>query len=721
MPWSAFPFVRIIFSLIIGILLCTYFHLYSFYFLVIITCLSIAYILFYFLLNPEKRRKFDFVFGLIAALLFVCLGIALTTNKTEIIKPNHFANLSDSIMYYEGLVNEAVQEKTKTYNTEIKVIRIFSGGKWQEAEGFILLYIKKIDNKNLILKYGDKIVIKGQPQPTLPPLNPQAFNFRQYLAYQQIYHQHFISPHQLEVIGNEVPNVIYNLALKLRKKADSSLRKFIKGEQEYAIVTALVLGVKDYLDNEIRSAYSNTGAMHVLAVSGLHVGILFKILEWLLGWIKRKQSYGKWLFLGVVLVVLWFYAFITGLSASVLRAVIMFSMVAIASVIQRNSNIYNTIAFSALLILGYDPYLLFSVSFQLSYLAVLGIIYFFQKIYDLIRLEDIFPTMPLWLFKILNFVWSITCVSIAAQLGTFPVGLYYFHQFPVYFMLSNLVVIPLATFLFSGGLVIIFLDFIPIPVLSYVNEWVGIFTEYLVFAQNWLLFSIDHFPFSVINGISISLWETLTIYLTILLICLLFIFRKLSYLITVFVLVGVFGTWQVIEFVQQQQQESIYIFHTNKNLNINLLAGNHNVLIADSSLLYDDLKIRNQFYNYWAYKGVTPTQVTYANMDNLAAFENQKVALQRGISFYLLAYKGKQILWLSQKTNQKSLPSADYLVISNNAVRNLQQVKAENYQQVIVDTSNSRYNAGKLQEQAEKLGIRLHNIHTQGAFLQDFE
>lgn len=719
MPWSAFPFVRIVFALMVGILLCTYLQLFFSYFGIVTILLSIVYFLIYFIFTPEKKRKFNFIFGLIGSLIFMCLGITLTNEKTEIRQASHFANLSDSITYYEGIVNEDVQSKTKTYNTEIKVKRIFAQGKWQNATGLILLYIKKIENESLSLKYGDKVVVKGSPQPTQPPFNPQTFNFQQYLAYQQIYHQQFIEPIQIKVIGNEVPNLIYDLALRLRKKADASLRKFIKGEQEYAIVTALVLGVKDYLDNEIRSAYSNTGAMHVLAVSGLHVGILFKILEWLFGWLKRKKSYGKWLFLSLILIVLWFYAFITGLSPSVLRAVIMFSMVAVAGVIQRNSNIYNTIAFSALLILSYDPYLMFSVSFQLSYLAVLGIIYFFQKIDDLLHLEEKFPSMPVWIFRILNFVWSITCVSIAAQLGTFPVGLYYFHQFPVYFMLSNLVVIPLATFIFSGGLAIIFLDFILIGIFSYANEWIGFLTENLVSFQNWLLFGIDNLPFSVVNGISISLWETLLIYLTIILCCLLFVFQRFGYLISAFCLIMVFGIWQIVEIFQQQKQASLYIFHANKNLNMNLLAGNQNVLIADSTLLYDDVKIRNQFYNYWAYKGVAPTQVKYLNMSNLEDFESQKIAMKTGKDFHLLAYKGKQIVWLHHRTKQK-LPKADYLIISNNAVRNLEQIDVKHYQQVVLDASNSRYYAGKLAEQGQKLGIQLYNMHTQGAFIRDF-
>jgi competence protein ComEC len=726
MRWSSFPFLRIVFALIVGILLSINFELYSEGWFIVTFFLLATYVILHFVFKPAQKRKYNFVFGLLGLLGMVSFGISATFQKTEILQANHFANLSDSITYYEAIIDEEVQEKTKSYKAEVVVKRIFFNGKWTTATGRILLYIKKLPDSSSLQKYeyGDKIIVQGAPQRTLPPANPKTFDFEKYLAYQQIYHQQFVEPSSLRIIGNEPSNPILDVAIRVRRRADSALRKYIDGKDEYAIVTALVIGIKDNLDNAIRNTYSNTGAMHVLAVSGLHVGILLKILEWLFAWIKRKGKYGNWIFLSVVVIGLWFYAFVTGLSPSVLRAVLMFSLVAVAKTIQRNSNIYNTIAFSAFLILCYDPYLLLSVSFQLSYLAVIGIVYFYNKVYDLLHLENILPKLHPWVHKILDFVWSITCVSVAAQIGTFPIGMYYFHQFPVYFMLSNLVVIPLATWIFGGGLAIILVDFVPIGILAYPNLLLGFLTKWAVWAQNWLLFAIEDLPYSVINGLHISLAEVLLIYSAIVYFSLLFVLRKFRYLIYTFILVLALSVAQFMEYFEQKTQSSFYIFNANKNLNLSILEGNQNMLIADSSLLYNDVQIRNQFYNYWASKGIAPAAVNYFNVSHKVA-DNEKfkhklnLAFQKSSNYNLLIYKGKTILWVVNKTNEY-LPKADYLLISNNAIRNLETLNYSKFGAIILDASNSRFNSAKLEKQAKSFGINLYAIHTKGGYVKKF-
>jgi len=718
MVWSAFPFVRIVFALMVGILLYKSFQLDAFICSMLSVFLSISYTILYFAFKPSQRRKYHFLFGLVSLSAIACFGVALTHQKTEILQSSHFANLSDSLAYYEAVLDEEVQEKTKGYKMEVVIKRIFIKGKWQEASGRNLLYIKKIEDNTLAknLKYGDKIVVRAAPQLTLPPPNPKAFDFKQYLAYQQIYHQQFVLPSQVKVIGNEPPNYILKLAIELRQKADKALATYIDSKEEYAIVTALVIGIKDHLDNTIRNTYSNTGAMHVLAVSGLHVGILLAILERIFSWVKNKGRHGKWIFLTIILLGLWFYAFITGLSPSVLRAVIMFSLVALAKTIQRNSSIYNTIAFSALLILCYDPYLLLSVSFQLSYLALLGIVYFHPKIYGLFRLEDKFPTLSKWFYKPLDFAWSITCVSIAAQIGTFPLGLYYFHQFPVYFPLSNLVVIPAAAWIFSFGLIIIFtgicLSFVP-----FISQFFGILAKWSVWLQNFLLFVIEDLPKSVINGIDIHFWETVLIYSVILLLSLFFAFQKFRYLAYAAALVLALSVGQFIEFSEQKKQSTFYVFDSGKKLNFNILEANQNMMFADSAMLADDYIVRSQFYNYWAYRGIA--NINYLNMANESTKYSDSLAMQKTKNYHLLAYKEKKILWLWARTKEP-LPEADYLLISKNAVRDLEKFDHTKFKEIILDASNYRNTSMKLEMQAQKLGIKLHNIHSKGAYEEAF-
>ncbi len=716
MKWSAIPFVRIVLALIAGILLYAYFHLVSIFWTILCVLFSISYVFLLYITTPTQKRKWNSGFGLLALLSTTLFGISITHQKKEIYWENHFANLCDSISYYEAIVTEEPQEKPNYFKIELTVEKIFCQNLWKEAKGNNLLYIKKsADKLNVLrsLQYGDKLLIVGSPQLINPPPNPKQFDFQKYLANQQIYHQQFIEVDKLKVLGHAPPNKFFKLAIQLRKKANAVLQNTIRSKEEYAIVSALVLGIKDSLDNEIRNTYSHTGAMHVLAVSGLHVGILFQILTWLLAWTKKNKKYGSWIFLSVVLLCLWLYALITGLSPSVLRAVTMFSLVALANTIQRSSSIYNTIALSALLILCYDPYLLFSVSFQLSYLALLAIVYFQPKIFYWWKIEDSFPYMNKWIFMTVKFFWSITCVSLAAQLGTFPVGLFYFHQFPVYFLFSNLIVIPFATIIFSGSLLALIFSWFP-PI----SEGIGAFVSATVSLQNEALFFIEHLPYAVIEGIDISLEETLLIYSVILLLAMLFAFQRIKYLYYALACAAIIFILQVKEFIEQRNQSIFYVFHSGKSLNMNFLKGNQNIVFIDSSLIYNDYQVHNLFHNYWSYKGVPSEKVTYLNIHSIE--DNCPIPFYRAKEFILFFYQRKKFLWLLEK-REKGLPSADYLLISKNAVRNIEKLDFSKFKTIILDTSNSYYNSKKLSLQAKKLGISLYAIYEQGAFIEEIK
>ena len=230
--------------------------------------------------------------------------------------------------------------------------------------------------------------------------------------------------------------------------SDSVLKKMIPSKQSYGVASALFLGIRDGIDNEVQNAYRSAGATHVLAVSGLHVGILSAIIAFLLGFLRKHNKF-KYLYLFFVLGVLFSYSFLTGLSPSVLRASVMFAIIQIGLTFSRRTNIYNNLAFSAFLLLIFSPYMIFEVGFQLSYLAVLGIVLIQPKIVRLWKPSS-------WIIKK---GWELLTVSLAAQLITFPICLYYFHQFPSYFWLSGFVVIPAAMVILGCAIAIILFSF----------------------------------------------------------------------------------------------------------------------------------------------------------------------------------------------------------------------------------------------------------------------
>jgi competence protein ComEC len=370
---------------------------------------------------------------------------------------------------------------------------------WKEAKGKIQLYIP-LDQVDSI-EYGSVLLIKGMPGLTRAPRNPYEFDYKGYLAHKNIFHQQFLNPNDFKVAGQEVPSKLKYLAGKLRTRAKKTIGHYIDQKERSGIASAMLIGDRSGMDVEIREAYAHTGAMHVLAISGLHVGILYGLLSLLLAPLKKHRM-GKALFTFIILIILWSYAFIVGASPSVMRAVVMFSLIAIGQVFFRTPNIFNTIAFSAFFLLILDPFQLYEVGFQLSYLAVLGIVLMYRNINSWITAK----------YRIVNTLWSITSVAIAAQLMTFPIALFYFHNFPNLFFLSNLIVIPGAMVIVISGISLLFISIFSAGIIP---ATLGKFISFTIGVMNSGVSFIESIPFSSTSDLFLSLHMVILIYLLI--------------------------------------------------------------------------------------------------------------------------------------------------------------------------------------------------------------
>ena len=336
------------------------------------------------------------------------------------------------------------------------------------------------------------------------------------------------------------------------------------------------MGVTDGLDNELLNAYAATGAMHVLSVSGLHVGIIYWMILLLFKPFQKIKS-ATWILAGLSLLILWAYAFVTGISPSVLRAVTMFSFVAIARTWNQQTNIYNILAASAFCLLLYDPYMIMSVGFQLSYLAVLGIVSLQPGLY---RLWE--PKHRFW-----DEVWKISAVSIAAQLATFSLGLLYFHQFPNYFLLSNLFVIPGSFIVLILGLVIMAVSFIhPVAVV------LGWMLEWIIKALNEVVFVVEKFPFSLLENVHINALQCWVLILMIVMIFLWVETKRFSWLIMVSLLCIIFSIAQWIHFREDVNVQKLTIYKVPGHTAIDFTRNGKAHFLSDSVLKKDMLKTK---------------------------------------------------------------------------------------------------------------------------------
>ena len=379
--------------------------------------------------------------------------------------------------------NPKISETRTTATAEI--LKIHTADSTVSAQGKILLNILK-DTIGFSIKKGDKLLIFADFIGNFEAY-PDAFDYDKYLRQNGYMGSMFLRNEDIKIIGNKRVWHLRSLAEDCQNYLSQTIRKFIRREREQAVLLALTIGERDYLDADIRRQYSTAGAVHILAVSGLHVGIVLWILNkifTLFGLIPiyYKQRWRKRFRLGFVISGLSFYAFLTGLSPSVVRSTVMFIIFYIGWHNERQMNIYNNICAAAFLTLLIDPLSLFSVSFQLSYSAVLGIVYLHPKISSVYRPKR----------KIIREIRGLLSVSLAAQIGTLPFSLYYFGQTSIVFFLTNLIIIPLTSYItLPLAFTLISVSWIPI-----INKAVAFVLEISVWLMNEYIALLNKIPFA---------------------------------------------------------------------------------------------------------------------------------------------------------------------------------------------------------------------------------
>jgi len=371
--WNSYPFVRFSIALILGIVS----HelapvIWSREWILFISFLSSILIL--YLLSQKlgyfKLRQLNGLIGL-GAIIFI--GGWVTKLHYHELPFNHYSHLETPIQGFAGKITSPVNERKNHFRYDFELDQVIRSDSTFSTTGKIHIYIRK-DSSNLRMQYGDQLVIYGRFYPIPKPDNPNEFDYKKFLSRQNIFSHAFVKQSDMKLVGNKASNPFLAWAYQLRVSASNVIDQHITQPRENGIAKALILGIKDHLDNDLKKAYSAAGAMHVLAVSGLHVGIVYLLIRLLFGRIIRLGIWGRYVFALLSILIIWLYAAVTGLSPSVLRAGTMFTLVAISDATFRESNIYNTLGVAAFILLLIEPYLIYSVGFQLSFAAVFGIV-----------------------------------------------------------------------------------------------------------------------------------------------------------------------------------------------------------------------------------------------------------------------------------------------------------------------------------------------------------
>lgn len=528
---------------------------------------------------PPHPYIFPLLLGLIAALFFLSF-----INKWQSFSPLFFfalltisgfwvyQNHNTKPEFYSGtaylatLLEYPVQ-KRNSYKVEARLTRVESNDSFFIAHEKLILYFEP-DSLASGLKPGDQILFHTLPAEIRNPGNPYEFDYKKYLENRKIFRQVYLACGEWKNFG-EIPGLrLKVVSEKIRQKLLNIYRENNITEERFAILSALTLGYKDALDPETKQVFSMTGATHVLSVSGLHVAIVFIAVKLIFGFLRRSRK-GRFVFIAISFALLWMYALITGMSPPVLRATLMFCFVIIGENIKRPASIYNTLASSAFILLFFNPNLMFDIGFQLSYLAVFGIVFFQPGINSFFIFNN-------WLAR---WGWSLLSVSIAAQLATLPLTFYYFNQFPCYFWVSNFIVIPCSFIFIFLGIGILLFSFI--PAVASCLSWI---TSYLVGACYFLLENFEHLPLAVVRNIQVSPIQYPMLLAAFFALIMFVSVKKKKYLwafATILILVFMANIADKERVIREKQ---IIIYNSGDNQLIHLIAGFKNYVLYENEL-----------------------------------------------------------------------------------------------------------------------------------------
>ena len=677
------PFFRLLLPFMIGIVLYQYVELLQWSLLAMFG-ISLMLVLVAIVIRASKRQfQFRWLFGCGIFLFMMSFAYSLSSERE---KENTFTHLHKKGMYRVELTSAPV-EKAKSFLCKVNVFQYFDST-WKPARGQAILYFQK-DQAASKLLFGDRLMVEAEFADPERTLNPDGFDYASYLKRQGVGATSYISSGSWQLTGQNTSFSIRREADKWRNYLLEIYRKFNIQGDEFAVLAALTLGYTDDLQPDIRASYSSTGVMHILSVSGMHVGVVYIVMAFLLSFMNRSQRLKvlKGLF---IMLFLWAYAFLSGMSAAVIRAAIMFSFVSVASCFERKSLIYNTIFASAFFMLIYNPNFLYDVGFQLSYSAVLSII-FFQPIVD--KLYK--PTN-----KVGRFTWEMLSVSLAAQLGTMPFTLYYFQQFPNYFLLTNFIAIPLSTLVIYLAIGLLMTSFVP-----YFSVGVAFLLKWSLWALNFVIVFIQNLPFSV-SHISFDIKQTVMIFLAIFCFSAYSFSKKFEPLIIGLASLLIACLFNLQTNYQTLTSSRMIVYAGQKNTHVSFINHNLNTVFTTDSVEVE--KIAKTFWQNQKLDKPKYIQKSDWYSDGFATFEGNKVLILTNE-------------FLNKMTTSKPI-ELDFLIVGNRLKPKIEQIlDCVHPHNIIVDKSVSKWSTDNIRKVCKDRGIRFYAIAEQGAYELDIK
>lgn len=667
-----FPLAKLTISFIIGILISYYCHPSLSIAFNILGFSTLLFILFYFL--AKRNKKHIPLFGISSNLIAFSTGICVLlihTDSFDKLNYSHFKKAFDE----PHVLTFTLREKLKSNDYNDRYTAIVNNIDQQFLRGKIIVNVQKDSTSNSLI-IGNIIRVKTVLQRTPPSKNPSQFDYSRYLADKQIYAQIFCKKSEI-TISKHIKKDIWYYSGRLHALILKNLEKSNFNPEEMNVALALILGQQQEIAADIIKDYQYSGATHVLSVSGLHVGFIMLFIMFILKPIPNTRK-GSAIKLTSILISLAGFAVISGLSPSVLRSVVMFSFVAIGNHLRRSGNIYHTLLVSILLILLFEPYFLFDVGFQLSYLALFFIVW----------LQPVLAQIWTPKNKTAIYLWNALTVSFAAQIGTLPLCLYYFHQFPGLFFVTNIIILPVLSFIMIAGIIVMLIAIFTNPPLLLVTIF-----EKSIFILNKMIHYVASFESFVIQDIGFNFYYLISLYLVIITITI--SFKRPNFRIIIVSLLSIIFFQLSLIYTKKElsDETELIVYNAKKSTLISMRKG-QNITLFTNDIKKEKGNILNS-YLVGSFSTISQTKI----IKNTLYFNTQKILIIDSSGVY----------------ENKIVP--DILILTQSPKLNLDRLLIQIHPKMIIADASNSYSIQKVwKESCLKKNIPFHATAEKGFY-----
>ena len=685
MDLSKYPLLKILLPYVIGIIVAYNCHISERLYTLCFVFTAVLWVLSLFLLRL-KRYKWQWVKTAAMALAFVFAGVSTTLFR---LSPRVPSVQRAAALNNRGFIVRVVDFPVPRARSTKVVVELLQSADGTPLKEKVLLYVQEdsacSSSSDLRLHYGDVLAVATSLSEFAPPSNPDAFDTRRYMRRKGISLTGYVPASGWQVMGHRAPNPLKSLSRMIQQYLAQQYSVVGLSGSELSIARAILLGDDDTMEPELRASYAAAGVSHILCVSGMHVGVIFMILNFLL---KPLELFPATRHLKALILILsiWLYACITGLSPSVTRSATMFTFVTIGGVLRRNTNIFHSLAASLFILLAINPLLLFEVGFQLSYLAVFGIVLIQPRIAGLYTCKT----------KVGHYFWELLSVSVAAQIATFPISAHYFGTFPNYFMLSNLTVIALSFVVMVTGVGLLALSAVP-----YVADGVAFLLTWEIRVMNGIVAFVEGLPGAVTRDIDLSGGQVLLLYLIIAMIYGAVCYRRrLCGWVALSALALLSGTF-ALRRVAIERREEMVVYHIRKVSALEFCHGRQCLLLSDTirdaSSPHYNYSIQNharRLHAHWTFVPIDTSRFDAPFLVKRGPF------IQFGDKSYYLLKRKEKVLPVA------SPPHVDVLLLQHNPTMQPEEVaEVLHFAAVTADETNTPFYKERWRAYCEAHGI----------------